>query len=53
MEDDDIIRQRIAGRSVHAIAGTQGCTVAEVNRVIDRWADEMITDRDSQAYPHP
>lgn len=45
MDDDAIIRQRIAGRSVHAIAKAQGCSVAEVNRVIDLWADQTITDR--------
>lgn len=43
--DDKIIEARIAGRSVRAIAKAQGCSVAEVNRVIDFWADQTITGR--------
>jgi len=39
-DDDRIIRQRIAGRSVRAIA--KACdAVAEINRVIDRWAETV------------
>jgi hypothetical protein len=38
MNDDDIIRQRIAGRSVRAIAKAQGCSAAQVNEAIDRWS---------------
>jgi hypothetical protein len=37
MNDDDIIRQRIAGKSVRAIAKTQRRSAAEINAVIDRW----------------
>jgi hypothetical protein len=32
MNDDTIIKQRVSGRSVRAIAKTNGCSVAEVNR---------------------
>jgi hypothetical protein len=38
MNDDDIIRQRVSGRSVRAIAQDRRCSVAQVNEVIDRWA---------------
>jgi hypothetical protein len=43
--DDEIINQRINGRRVHAIARASGITVAEVNRIIDLWADQAITDK--------
>jgi hypothetical protein len=45
MDDDTIIRQRIAGRSVRAIAKAQHCSVAQVNEAIDRWAESAITDK--------
>jgi hypothetical protein len=31
MNDDEIIRQRISGRSARAIAKAQGCTLTELN----------------------
>jgi hypothetical protein len=37
MSDDDIIRQRISGRSV------QRRSVAEINAVIDRWSSIALT----------
>ncbi len=43
MTDDDIIRQRISGRSVRAIAKARRCSVADVNAVIDRWASVALT----------
>jgi len=44
MNDDDdlIVRQRIAGRSVRAIAKALSISVADVNRAIDRWAETMV-----------
>jgi hypothetical protein len=44
MNDDDdlIVRQRIAGRSVRAIAKALSISVAEVNRAIDRWAETVV-----------
>jgi hypothetical protein len=45
MSDYDIIRQRISGRSVRAIAKERGCSVAQVNEVIDRWAAPTIDDK--------
>lgn len=43
--DDIIIQARIQGRSVHAIAKARGISTAEVNRVIDRWCDDTLTDK--------
>jgi hypothetical protein len=45
MNDDGIIQQRIAGRSVRAIAKAQGQSVAQVNEVIDRWPELQIDDK--------
>jgi DNA-directed RNA polymerase specialized sigma24 family protein len=45
MNDDTIIKQRVSGRSVRAIAKTNGCSVAEVNRVLDLFANATITDQ--------
>ena len=45
MNDDTIIKQRIGGRSVRAIAKTNGCSVAEVNQVLDLFANATITDQ--------
>jgi hypothetical protein len=42
-DDDEIIKQRIAGSSVRAIAKACGSSVAEVNRVIDRWAEMTVS----------
>jgi tRNA(Ile2) C34 agmatinyltransferase TiaS len=49
MNDDDIIRQRIAGKSVRAIAKSARTSVSEVNAVIDRWASVALT---SEARKH-
>jgi transposase len=35
----------VARDSVRAIAKAQGCSVAQVNRVIDAWAEEAIDDQ--------
>jgi hypothetical protein len=35
----------VARNSVCAIAKAQGCSVAQVNRVIDAWAEEAIGDQ--------
>jgi hypothetical protein len=43
MSDDEIIQQRIAGRSVRAIANAQRRGVAEINAVIDRWSSVALT----------
>jgi hypothetical protein len=45
MNDDTIIQQRVSGRSARAIAKAQGCTVAEVNRVLDRFTETTIDDK--------
>ena len=53
MTDDDdttrrgaeIIEARIAGKSVRAITKSRGTSVADINRVIDRFADIVITHK--------
>jgi hypothetical protein len=45
MNDDTIIRQRIAGRAVRDIAKSQRVDVRAVNEAIDRFADSVITDK--------
>jgi hypothetical protein len=45
MNDDEVIRQRISGRSARAIARAQGCTLTEVNRVLDRFTETTIDDK--------
>jgi hypothetical protein len=40
-----LIQQRIYDRSVRAIARTHGCSVTEVNAVIDRFADATIDEK--------
>ena len=45
MNDDTIIQQRVSGRSARAIAKAQGCTVTEVNRVLDRFTETTIDDK--------
>src|SRR5262249_3233753 len=45
MNDDEIVQQRISGRSVRAIAKAQSCTLTEVNRVPDRFTEKTIDDR--------
>jgi hypothetical protein len=43
MNDDAIIKQRIAGKSVRAIAKAQRRSVSEINAVIDRWSSVALT----------
>jgi transposase len=43
--DAEIIEARVAGKSVRAIAKAHGISAAEVNKVIDRFADNVITDK--------
>ena len=45
MNDDEIIRQRISGRSARAIAKAQATTVAEVNKALDRFTETTIDDK--------
>jgi hypothetical protein len=45
MDEDRIIAERISGKSVRAIAKSQGCSVAQVNHVVDAWAEEAIDDQ--------
>jgi hypothetical protein len=45
MKDDAIIKQRIRGRSVRAIAKAQHTTVAAINEAIDRWTASTIDDK--------
>jgi hypothetical protein len=45
MNDDAIIQQRVSGRSARAIAKAEGRTLAEVNRVIDRFTETTIDDK--------
>src|SRR5215831_13761352 len=45
MNDDEIVQQRVGGRSARAIARAQGCTLAEVTRVLDRFTETTIDDK--------
>jgi hypothetical protein len=45
MNDDVSIQQRISGRSARAIAKAQGCSVAEVNKALDRFSETTIDDK--------
>jgi DNA-binding transcriptional MerR regulator len=45
MNDDTIIQQRVSGRSARAIARAQGCTLAEVSKVLDRFTETTIDDK--------
>ena len=45
MNDDEVIKQRISGRSVRAIAKAQGCSVVEVNKALDRFSETTIDDK--------
>src|SRR6516165_2548901 len=40
-----IIQQRVSGRSARAIARAQGCTLTEVNGVLDRFTETTIDDK--------
>jgi hypothetical protein len=43
--NDEVIRQRVGGRSVRVIARTHGCTEADVNGVPDHFAETVINDK--------
>jgi hypothetical protein len=43
--DEEIIRLRIAGASVRAIAKQLGCTAGDVNRAVDRLANTILDVR--------
>jgi hypothetical protein len=45
MNDDTIIQQRVSGRSARAIARAQGCTLAEVSKVLDRFTETTTDDK--------
>jgi hypothetical protein len=45
MTDDQIIQQRVSGRSARAIARAHGCTLAEVSRVLDHFTETTIDDK--------
>jgi hypothetical protein len=45
MNDDEVIRQRISGRSARAIAKAQATTVAEVNKALDHFTETTIDDK--------
>ena len=45
MNDDTIIQQRVSGRSARAIARAQGCSLAEVSKVLDRFTETTIDDK--------
>ena len=45
MNDDTIIQQRVSCRSARAIARAQGCTLAEVSKVLDRFTETTIDDK--------
>ena len=45
MNDDEVIRQRISGRSARAIAKAHATTVAEVNKALDRFTETTIDDK--------
>jgi hypothetical protein len=45
MNDDEVIRQGINGRSARAIAKAQATTVAEVNEALDRFTETTIDDK--------
>jgi hypothetical protein len=45
MNDDEIVQQRVSGRSARAIARAQGCTLTEVNRVLDCFTETTIDDK--------
>jgi hypothetical protein len=39
LDGEDIVRARLRGESVRSIAKRFLCTVAEVNRILDQFAD--------------
>jgi hypothetical protein len=49
MGDDDVIRQRIPGKSARAIARVQRRSVAEINAVIDCGSSVAVAARGARA----
>src|SRR5262249_52751542 len=45
MNDDEIVQQRVSGRSARAIARAHGITPAEVSKVLDRFTETTIDDK--------
>ena len=45
MNDDEIVQQRVSGRSARAIARAHGCTLTEVSKVLDRFTETTIDDK--------
>src|SRR5262245_47367782 len=43
-DEEDIIEQRIRGRSVRAIAKAHGCGVRDINQILDRFAEATIDE---------
>ena len=45
MNDDEIVQQRVSGRSARAIARAHSITPAEVSKVLDRFTETTIDDK--------
>lgn len=45
MSDDEIIQQRIAGKSMRAIAKAKGIALTDVNRALDLFTETMFNDK--------
>jgi hypothetical protein len=45
LEGEDIVQARIRGESVRSIAKRLCCTLAEVHKVLDRFAETVIDDK--------
>src|SRR5262249_16006605 len=45
LDGEDIVHARIRGESVRSIAKQLSCTLAEVHKIIDRFAETTIDDK--------
>jgi hypothetical protein len=45
LDGEDIVQARIRGESVRSIAKRLSCTLAEVHKVLDRFAETVIDDK--------
>src|SRR5215471_17769504 len=45
LDGEDIVQARIRGESVRSIAKRVSCTLAEVHKVLDRFAETVIDDK--------
>ena len=45
LDDEDIVQARIRGESVRSSAKRLSCTLAEVHKVLDRFAETTIDDK--------